>query len=229
MCGRYTLTASPAAIQQAFGLDDVPAPYAPRYNIAPTQPVPVITNDNPRALTWVTWGLVPSWSKDVSKAAQLINARAETLEEKPSFRTAFKHRRCLVPADGFYEWRKDGKSKAPQYIHFRDRRVFALAGLWERWVSPHGDEVLSCTIITTEPNALIQPMHHRMAVILQPEDYATWLDKRTDLAAAKALLRPYPDDDSLTYHEVSPLVNNARYDAPEMIEPVVPPQQTSLF
>ncbi|PMB48316.1 hypothetical protein CEN41_01935 [Fischerella thermalis CCMEE 5330] len=228
MCGRYTLTAAPETIQRAFDLDTVPSELAPRYNIAPTQPIPVITNQSPRALTFVTWGLIPSWAKDTSMAAQLMNARAETLTEKPSFRSAYKHRRCLVPADGFYEWMKDGKAKRPQYIYRRDRALFAFAGLWERWNSPDGSEILSATIITTEPNATIAPLHHRMAVILEPSDYGTWLDTNAEPAVLQALLRPAPDD-LLTYHEVSPAVNNARHDSPDMIEPIKPISQQRLF
>jgi putative SOS response-associated peptidase YedK len=228
MCGRYTLVAAPEAIQQAFDLESVPSGLTPRYNIAPTQPIPVITNQSPRALTFVTWGLIPSWAKDASMAAQLINARAETLAEKPSFRSAYKYRRCLVPADGFYEWMKDGKAKRPQYIYRRDRALFAFAGLWERWNSPDGSEVLSATIITTEPNATIAPLHHRMAVILDPSDYKIWLDPNADSAVLQTLLRPAPDD-MLTLHEVSPAVNNARHDSPDMIEPLKPISQQRLF
>lgn len=228
MCGRYTLTASPEAIQQAFNLERVPSELQPRYNIAPTQPIAVITNDQPRDLTYVSWGLIPSWSKDISKAAQLINARAETLAEKPSFRSAFKYRRCLVPTDGFYEWRRDGKTKTPQYIHRHDHGVFALAGLWERWLSPDGSEVLSATIVTSEPNDLIATMHHRMAVILKPEDYAGWLAPDADPRDLQTLLQPYPDDD-LEAYEVSLAVNNARFDSPDMIEPYKPMSQESLL
>jgi putative SOS response-associated peptidase YedK len=231
MCGRYTLTADVQVIQDTFQLDSVP-PLQARYNIAPTQAVPIITGDKPRELTMVSWGLVPSWAKDTSGSAQLMNARGETIDEKPSFRTAFKRRRCLVPADGFYEWRKQGNGKAPQYIHFKDRRVFAFAGLWERWNSPHGDEVLTCTIITSEPNELIKPLHNRMAVILDAQDYATWLSKDTSPAELKHLLQPYPDNDDLDYHEVSPVVNGVSIDSPYLIEPFQsfnPPQQTSLF
>ncbi|MFQ3673311.1 MAG: SOS response-associated peptidase [Aggregatilineales bacterium] len=228
MCGRYTLAAAPEAIQQAFDLESVPSGLTPRYNIAPTQPIPVITNQSPRALTFVTWGLIPSWAKDASMAAQLINARAETLAEKPSFRSAYKYRRCLVPADGFYEWMKDGKVKRPQYIYRRDHALFAFAGLWERWNSPDGSEVLSATIITTEPNATIAPLHHRMAVILDPSDYKIWLDPDADPAVLQALLRPAPDD-LLALHEVSSAVNNARHDSPDMIEPLKPISQQRLF
>ncbi len=228
MCGRFTLTASAEKVQKAFELEQVPSQLAPRYNIAPTQPIAVVTNDHPKELTYVTWGLVPSWAKDTSMAGQLINARAETLAEKPSFRTAYKYRRCLVPADGFYEWRKDGKSKSPVYIHKEDRSVFAMAGLWERWVSKDGSEILSATIVTTEPNELISTMHHRMAVILKAEDYDLWLSPKAEPLALQAILQPYPSDDLRAY-EVAPTVNNARFDSADMILPYAPPQQSSLL
>lgn len=227
MCGRYTLTASPQAVQDAFSLAEAPD-LSPRFNIAPTQLVPIITGEARDTLTWVKWGLIPSWSKDDKGASQLINARAETIEEKPSFRSAFKKRRCLVPADGFYEWRKDGDKKKPQYIFLDDREVFAFAGLWETWKNPAGEMVYSCAIITGEPNELIKPMHHRMAVILERDAYADWLDDETPLPVLKNLLSPYPADGMQTY-EVSTLVNNARVDSPDLLEPNSPPQQTPLM
>jgi putative SOS response-associated peptidase YedK len=231
MCGRYTLTAEPAAIQQAFDLTTLPSELAPRYNIAPTQPVPIITSDNPHALTIVQWGLVPSWSKDPSVASKLINARAETLDEKPSFKQAFKRRRCLIPADGFFEWRSDNGKKRPQFIYVGEREVFAFAGLWDTWHSPDGSVLQSCTIITTEPNDLIRTLHHRMAVILNQADYRTWLAPDAEGVALKALLQPYPAE-RLQLYEVAPLVNNANIDTPDIIiphTPPAPPQQKTLF
>ncbi len=227
MCGRYTLTASPEAVQMAFQLKAVPN-LTPRYNIAPTQMVPIITGEARDSLTWVKWGLIPSWAKDESGASMLINARSETIEEKPSFRSAFKKRRCLVPADGFYEWRKDGDKKRPQYIYLDEREVFAFAGLWETWKNPVGEMVFSCTIITGEPNDLIKTMHHRMAVILPPDQYSDWLDDETPLPVLKNMLTPYPPEHMHTY-EVSTLVNNARVDQPNLLEPNSPPQQTLLM
>ena len=147
--------------------------YTARYNIAPTQPVAVITNQNSKALDFFTWGLIPSWSKDTSIGSKLINARSETAHEKPSFRAAFKRRRCLIPADGFYEWTKRDNKKIPMYVHLKDRKPFAFAGLWEIWQSKEGDEIRSCTILTTEPNDLIKPLHHRMAVISYPNKIMT--------------------------------------------------------
>jgi putative SOS response-associated peptidase YedK len=230
MCGRYTLTASPEVVQQAFDLATLPI-LQPRYNIAPTQPVPVITSEKPRELTIVSWGLIPSWSKDASGASKLINARAETVEEKPSFRAAFKYRRCLIPADGFFEWQsvEDSSKKKPQFIYVGEREVFAFAGLWERWQSPGGDEVQTCTILTTEPNQKIQRLHHRMAVILDKDDYAAWLSPDSKPDELKHLLRAYPEE-RINLYEISTLVNNARIDTPDILQPVQPPpQQPSLF
>ena len=228
MCGRYTLTADASALQMQFNLDALPPVLAPRYNIAPTQPVPIVSSAAPRELSFVTWGLIPSWSKDPSIASKLINARGETVAEKPSFRSAFKHRRCLIPADGFFEWSKAKGSKSPYFVHLANRQVFAFAGLWEVWNSPHGDEVHTCTIITTEPNSLIRPLHNRMAVILPAEAYETWLDPATPAPVLQDLLSPYPEE-GMDYYEVSPLVNSPANDLPEILEPYQPPSQPSLF
>jgi putative SOS response-associated peptidase YedK len=231
MCGRYTLTASPQVVQATFNLAETPD-LSPRYNVAPTQMVPIITGEARDKLTWVKWGLVPPWSKDESGASKLINARGETVDEKPSFRSAFKKRRCLIPADGFYEWRKEGDKKKPQFIYLgdeKDRQLFAFAGLWETWHSPTDETVYTCTIITGEPNDLVKPMHHRMAVILPPEDYSNWLDEDTPAHILKSMITtPYPPETMHTY-EVSTLVNNARVDEPGLLEPNTPPQQTLLM
>ncbi len=228
MCGRYTLRADAPTLQRAFNLPELPAEHAPRYNIAPTQRVPIVRVNGVRTLAYVQWGLVPSWAKDRSGAHQRINARAETLQEKPSFRQAFKLRRCLVPCDGFYEWDKSTPAKTPHFIHFADHRVFALAGLWETWLSPQGERLESCTIITTEPNALIAPLHHRMAVILAPQDYDTWLNPETPLEACAALLRPHSAADMCAY-PVSPAVSNPNVDTPDLIAPYQPPRQATLL
>ncbi len=225
MCGRYTLTASAEVLQRTFQLEAMRVEILPRYNIAPTQSVPIITGQAPRQLSLVQWGLVPSWAKDASGASQLINARAETIDEKPSFRGAFKQRRCLIPADGFYEWGKDGK---PQFIYFEDKHVFGLAGLWEEWKSADGELARTCTIITTEPNDLIKLMHHRMAVILQPNDYEAWLTPDTPPDHLKSLLATHPSD-GMASHEVSPTVNNARIESADLILPFASPQQRTLF
>src|SRR5664279_313889 len=151
--------------------------FAPRYNIAPTQYVPVITNEQPKTLSLYRWGLIPSWAKEEAIGNKMINARADGIAEKPSFRSAFKRRRCLVPASGFYEWRKgDGKTKTPMYIHLKDQDLFAMAGLWEVWHNSNGDEIRTFTIITTDANDFMMPVHNRMPVILHKRDYEQWLD-----------------------------------------------------
>ncbi len=215
MCGRFSLSAPSEEIGALFGLEALAA-RAPRYNIAPTQTVAAVRQEGgARRLVELRWGLVPGWAKDDAIGARLINARAETLSEKPSFRGAFKARRCLIPADGFYEWQKTGKGRAKQPFHLRrpDGKPFAFAGLWERWT--RGAEPLeSCAIITTEANGLLRPIHDRMPVILGPESFDTWLgEPAPDPAALAALLRPCPDD-LLTAVPVSTAVNNPRFDGP---------------
>lgn len=229
MCGRFVLTADPSIIQQAFDLETVPAEFYPRYNIAPTQPVAVITNEDPKTLTFHRWGLIPSWAKDISIGSKMINARAETVEEKPSFRSAFKRRRCLIPANGFYEWTQRDKDKVPVYIHLQNHEVFAFAGLWESWFSPDGSEIRTCTILTAEPNEMVRSLHNRMAVILPKEDYETWLSP-DELPAAilKPLLQPYAAE-RMAYYEVSKLVNSPAHDSPDCIAPIVPPQREGLL
>lgn len=227
MCGRYTLATDAEALQTAFQLEMVEG-YAPRYNIAPTQSVLVITHEQRRALTWARWGLIPSWAKDPSIGMTLINARAETLDEKPSFRDSFRRRRCLIPADGFYEWAKAGAQKKPHYIYRPGRALFAFAGLWDIWKNPQGEWVRSCTIITTEPNDLIRPLHHRMAVMLTPEQADAWIDEQASPETLRGLLNPYSSQD-LALHEVSPQVNSAQAEGPQLIEPFKALQQRGLF
>lgn len=221
MCGRFTLTVDPDDLREAFGLSAPPSSdLAPRYNIAPSQPVAVIANGESRALELFKWGLIPSWAKDPKIGNRMINARAETLAEKPSFRTALKKRRCLVLADGFYEWKREGKLKTPMYIQLKDRRPFAFAGLWETWNSPEGEWIKTCTIITTTPNALIEKIHDRMPVILPPKAYDLWLSPG-ELPAEKTLplLKPFAAS-QMRAVAVSPLVNNPRFDSPECVAPV---------
>jgi len=222
MCGRYTLTAQPDQIVAAFGLPGI-SEYSPRYNIAPTQGVPVVraaeANDE-REFAQLRWGLVPFWAKDLKIGNRMINARGETVATKPSFRQAFVKRRCLVIADGFYEWKKLGKNeKQPYYIHRKDASPFGFAGLWERWNGEDG-QVESCTIITTSANALMEPLHDRMPVILDPEDYETWLDPSLqERDEVERLLASHPMPDWETY-PVSTIVNNPRNESPECIERV---------
>ncbi|MCB0168708.1 MAG: SOS response-associated peptidase, partial [Anaerolineae bacterium] len=178
MCGRYSLKANAQKLAEAFvDYASVPTDMPPRYNIAPSQPVAVIANNDRHQVEFFQWGLIPSWAKDPKIGNRMINARSETLAEKPSFRTAYRRRRCLVLADGFYEWRRNpDKSKTPMYIQLEEQAPFAFAGLWEVWHSPQDDTILSCTILTTEPNDLMTTIHNRMPVILPRDAYAQWLD-----------------------------------------------------
>jgi len=224
MCGRFTLHTSANVLAQLFDLPEAPA-LVPRYNIAPTQPVAIVRSGNQfdlREWALVRWGLVPSWAKDPGIGARMINARAETVAEKPSFRAAFKRRRCLVPADGFYEWQKIGNRKQPHYIRMRDGAPFAIAGLWEHWHGRDGSELETCTLLTTEPNELLAPIHNRMPVIIAPEDYEEWLDNSNEdrhfLSILQHLLRAYPGEQMETY-PVSAYVSNARNEGEACIEP----------
>jgi putative SOS response-associated peptidase YedK len=221
MCGRFTLTVNPAEVQEAFSTYTFPQQFAPRFNIAPTQPVLVIPNDDQNTADFFVWGLIPMWAKDPSIGNRMINARAETLEEKPAFRGSLKYKRCLVLADGFYEWKaSEGKKvKTPFFIHMKDRKPFAFAGLWDSWNSPDGSLVRSCTIITTEPNELTSIIHNRMPVILHPRDYARWLDPSPQTPdQLKPLLKPFPAD-LMNAYPVSPLVNTPANDKPELVVP----------
>jgi len=219
MCGRFTLTVNPANLQDAFAGFHFPTQFAPRFNIAPTQPLLAIPNDGSQVADFFIWGLIPSWAKDAKFGSRLINARSETLAEKPSFRGAYKYRRCLILADGFYEWKTvpGQKAKIPHFIFMKSRQPFAFAGLWEDWQSPDGSQLKSCTIITTQPNKMMTPIHNRMPVILPPVAYAQWLDtkSRTDL---QDLLIPYPAGEMDAY-PVSTLVNSPANDRAECVVP----------
>ena len=225
MCGRFSLTTAPEAMRALFDYENFPN-LAPRYNIAPTQEVAAVrraADSAPRELAMLRWGLVPRWAKDISIGARMINARAETVAEKPAFRDAFKKRRCLVPADGFYEWRIEDGKKQPFRIGMKGGAPFAFAGLWESWSPPDGAAgatVESVTIITTAANDRLRPIHPRMPVILDAADYGKWLDADgVDGAATRALLRPYPAQ-PMAFYRVDPRVNNARNDDAACIEPL---------
>ena len=221
MCGRFSLTRGDRDyIQDEFGVQ-LPEGHRPRYNIAPTQEVLVLLCEgNVRRLGVCRWGLIPSWAKDPKIGHKLINARAETLFEKPSFRSAVRERRCLVLADGFYEWRMTEKGKSPVYIHLRSKRPFGFAGLWESWISPEGQKITTCAIVTTQANELMKPIHERMPVIVPKESYAIWLNPEIQSEKELAdLLRPYPASEMEAY-EVSRLVNAPGNDRPECIAPV---------
>ena len=222
MCGRFTLTVDPADLQDAFPQFTFPEKYAPRYNISPTQPILAIPNDGKSNADFFVWGLIPSWTKDPSIGSKLINARSETLAEKPSFRGGFKYHRCLILADGFYEWKTQPgtKTKVPHFIRLKSGKPFAFAGLWDTWQSPDGGAVKSATIITTSPNRLMAPIHNRMPVILPPDAYAQWLDSAARPAESlQHLLAPYPTEE-MTAHPVSTLVNSPANDREECIVPV---------
>jgi putative SOS response-associated peptidase YedK len=221
MCGRFTLTVDPGELKEAFENYTFPTQFAPRFNIAPTQPVLAIPNDVKNAAVFFVWGLIPSWAKDPSIGNKLINARGETVTEKPSFRGSFKYKRCLILADGFYEWKAEpgAKIKTPYFIHMKDRGPFAFAGLWDEWNSPDGGSIHTCTIITTEPNELMSTLHSRMPVILDAKDYDRWLDPAPQTPEnLLPLLKPFPAD-RMSAYAVSTLVNKPGNDRPECVVP----------
>jgi putative SOS response-associated peptidase YedK len=219
MCGRYNLVTDAKTLVDAFEVSVDRLELTPRYNIAPGQDVLAIRlEDGERVACMLHWGLVPFWAKDPKIGYKTINARAETVATKPAFRDAFKKRRCLVIATGFYEWRSEGKQKQPYHIRMVDGRAFAFAGLWEGWTDKEtGEHIASCTILVTEASELVAPIHDRMPVILAPADYDAWLSPKTDLAVAQSLLVPYAGDD-LEQYPVSRAVSSARNDGPELIE-----------
>lgn len=218
MCGRYTLKTPVSVLAERFEIEDSPSSITPSYNIAPTQQVATVLAENgKRKLEMLHWGLIPSWAKDPEVGNRMINARAETVAEKPSYRKAFQERRCLILADGFYEWQKTDNGKQPFYIRMQDESPFAFAGLWESW--RNGREIRSCTIITTAPNELAAPIHNRMPVILNPGDYEMWLDPDFDERdPLTSLLKPYPADVMEAY-PVSRRVNKPSNNEPGVIEP----------
>ena len=225
MCGRYTQKESLEQLLKRLGLSKILS-LKPRFNIAPSQMVPCVRQPQEtghRETVMLKWGLIPSWAKDPSIGYKMINARAETVAEKPSFRKAFKRQRCLLLADGFYEWKREGKAKQPYYIHFKDSRPFAFAGLWERWKDTTKEDstsIESCTIITTGANELMEPIHHRMPVILDENSIEMWLNVEImEPTILNPLLRPYHSDEMEAY-PVSLVVNNPRNDRVECTEPL---------
>lgn len=220
MCGRFVRKSTPKDIAKAYELGSVQTTLEPSYNIAPTQDIAAIVHSykyNTQALVNLKWGLVPKWAKDRSMAAKMINARSETLSEKPSFRTAFKKRRCLIVANGFYEWQKLEEGKQPVYIHLKNSELFTFAGIFEGWTSPEGETSYSCSIITTAANPLLKPVHHRMPVILPQEQHAMWLDpKLTDTQLLSELLQSYPEE-HMDFYPVSEQVNKVANNSPECI------------
>lgn len=220
MCGRYAIISVPELIRALLRYVEHPN-FPPRYNVAPTQPVPVVRlTDGVRHFALVRWGLLPSWVKDPKSFSLLINARGETAAEKPAFRAAMKRRRCLLPADGFYEWQRDGERKRPFFIRQKSEAPFAMAGLWETWTGPNGEELESAAIVTTAANETLRPIHDRMPVIVPPELFDLWLDTAVnDEKAASAVIAPAPDD-LLTAYEISTAVNRVANDSADNIVPL---------
>ena len=228
MCGRFSLTTPVEGIRRLFGFSQIPNLPA-RYNIAPTQAVLAVRaaakggEGAPPDAFMVRWGLIPSWAKEASIGARMINARAETITEKPAFKAAFRRRRCLIPADSFYEWRTENKRKQAYRIHFEDGDPFAFAGLWEDWLAPDGSQIESCSIVTTEAAPAIADIHHRMPVILEPTAFDVWMSGSPD--AAGAMLKSYSGARELTADRIVDRVNNVRNDGPELWETAVEPEE----
>ena len=220
MCGRYTLAISKRRLAEAFDLSGEMPDLTPSYNVTPMQAVATVLGDGgERRLELMRWGLIPSWADDPEIGTRMINARSETVAEKPSFRAAFEKRRCLIPVDGFYEWQKTAGAKQPFHIRLQDGRPFALAGLWEKWRDEGGLEIRSCTILTTEANGLLASVHGRMPVMLDPENYDFWLDPEVQEAGPLSqLLKPYPPENMEAY-PVSRFVNSPSNDDPRCVEP----------
>jgi putative SOS response-associated peptidase YedK len=219
MCGRFTITLAPAEFEEEFDLENIPEDYNPRYNVAPSQSIWVVRDPTQRKVEKMRWGLVPFWAKDLSIGSRMINARAETLEVKPAFRTAFQKRRCLILADGFYEWDKgpSGKgSSIPHYFYLKEHKPFMFAGLWESWGPAPMEPVLSCAIITCQPNELLAEYHDRMPVILDKATAWEWVRDGQNSAQLSSLLRPYPAE-AMDEHQVSTMVNSPALNVPEMI------------
>ena len=222
MCGRYTLASGLTILQRRFSFSPVQLPFDPRYNLAPGQNAPVVVGERSRVLKLMRWGLVPSWAKNTTIGYKMINARAETVAEKPSFKSSFRRRRCLILSDGFFEWAKvpGTRTKIPMRFVLRSREPFAFAGLWDTWKKPEEDEVNSFTIITTQANDLLQLVHNRMPVMLPQDHEEYWLDPdNLDMERLSSLLKPYPSKEMVAY-PVSPLVNSPKNDQPECIQEV---------
>jgi len=230
MCGRYRLSRQKQILEEYFESECGEENWSPRYNIAPTQPVPVIRQSPKepiRQLSLMRWGLIPSWAKDTSGAAMMINARSETASIKPAYREPLKFRRCLIPADGFYEWQRTGKSKQPYCFEVNDGQLFAFAGIWDAWKDPSGSWIRTCSILTTTANAMTSRVHNRMPVILAPDSYDRWLDPRR--ADASELLKPW-DPRLMRCYPVGTRINQVANDDEECARPVEPAQtQHQLF
>jgi putative SOS response-associated peptidase YedK len=222
MCGRYTITSTPAQLRELFGYPEQPN-FPPRYNVAPTQPIPIVRQQgNARHFALVRWGLIPPWVKDPKGFSLLINARAETAAEKPAFKNAMRRRRCLIPADGFYEWKTTDGRKRPFYARRRTGGPLAFAGLWETWTGPNGEEIETAAIVTTEANRTLSAVHHRMPVVIPPEAFDLWLSNdEVDVAAASRLMAPAPED-LMEVYEVGTAVNKVVNDDARLTAPADP-------
>lgn len=219
MCGRFTITVTIEELMMYYHIDGPPVPFhSPRYNVAPGQMIPAIINDGKQnRIGPLKWGLIPSWAKDEKMGFKMINARAETVMEKPAYRGSFKRKRCLIPSDGFYEWKKIDRNKQPMRIMLKSKSIFSMAGLYDTWISPDGQKISSCTIITTTSDGIMKDIHDRMPVILRPEDESVWLDREQHPEVLRSLLEPYPTDKMFAY-SVSPMVGNVKNDVPECIK-----------
>lgn len=227
MCGRYSFAQLSLEVEKRFKIHVDGNTYVARYNSAPGQQLPVITNFLPKELSYFYWGLLPPWAKDPKLAFHMINARGESLQEKPAFEDAFREKRCLIPADGFFEWKKQGKQKIPYHIRLRSQEMFAFAGLWEEWKDEEGRVKNTFSIVTTQANQIMKPLHHRMPVILPKELEQEWLENNNEDDLQKMLL-PF-DTSKMEAFEVSPLVNNAKNEGQKLIEPYSSAKQISMF
>ncbi|MGO9379791.1 MAG: SOS response-associated peptidase [Dissulfurispiraceae bacterium] len=220
MCGRFDLHAEPTVILKEFRVDHFAIDYSPSYNIAPTRQIVVVKDDGKRYLSQCRWGFLPSWTEDPNSGYKMINVRAETVAEKPAFQDAFRFRRCLVVADGFFEWRQEGKTKQPVYIRLKSQRLFGFASLYNIWKSPEGEEICTCTIITVDANELLIAIHDRMPAIIAKDKEDLWLNPaNSDKGGLMSLLVLYPSEEMEIY-DVSLIVNKPENDSPEIINPV---------
>jgi putative SOS response-associated peptidase YedK len=227
MCGRFVITSPPAALRQFFGYSEQPN-FPPRHNIAPTQPIPVVILENgARHFRLMRWGLLPAWVKDPRKFALLINARSETVKEKPAFKNAMRRRRCLVPADGYYEWQGSEKRKRPHFIHRRDGAPIGLAGVAETWIGPNGEELDTVAIVTAPASPDLSVLHHRVPVTIAPDDFERWLDCRANDAEAVMALLTAPADGEFVWHEVSTRVNRTANDDAQLTLPITAEQRAT--
>lgn len=228
MCGRFSITATEEELEKRFDSDFYTRPLQIRYNIAPTHPGPVITNGMPHSIQMFRWGLVPFWAKDLNIGYKMINARGETLAEKPAFRKAFQKRRCMVLADGYYEWIKSKQGKIPYRITLKDEQPFAMAGLWETWKDAEEREIHTFTVITVDASPGIAHIHDRMPAILLPDEERVWLNEDLEQRELQEVLKPYPDD-ALKAYTVTQKVNSPKNQEPELVKPVVYGETGELF